>query len=336
MTPAALYAEFVAGFPARKFSAGLLVAFIDLFTAIGIPGAGLDSLGAVLERFPRQLTTAAGKRANTLIVAVAGRTQSLRPFYNAAERYFRAEHKRFDYPSCAPHATQAWADYVPWLDAMANFSAEEMAELRARVCGFVLETLASQEFDPASITIEPPLFRMVIENFELTSQRGEPSGAAYQGIVFGFLRADNPHLQVEIDKVRTGSKRLQRVADIDGWEGVRLAISAEVKQYVLESDDVPDLRGFANEIGRRGALGAVFALGFADGVREAIEDLGVRALDSDDMLRIVQLWDPVKQRVAVTSLLYYIHHIEKNSALAKRLAAFLAAADSTAPNVGYP
>jgi len=46
-------------------------------------------------------------------------------------------------------------------------------------------------------------------------------------MVFGFLRADNPHLQIEIDKVRTGSKRLQRVGDIDGWEGARLAISAE-------------------------------------------------------------------------------------------------------------
>jgi hypothetical protein len=333
MTPDALYAEFVAGFPARKFSAGLLVAFIDLLTAIGVPGAGLADFNAVLARFPRQLTTAAGKRANTLIVAVAGRTQSLRPFYNAAERCFRAEHKRFDYPSCAPHATQAWGDYLPWLDALATFTPAQAAALRERVCAFVLETLASQEFDPATITVEPPLFRMVIENFDIAAQKGEPSGAAYQGIVFGFLRADNPHLQVEIEKVRTGAKRLQRVADIDGWEGKRLAISAEVKQYGLKIEHVPDLHSFANEVGRRGALGAVFALGFADGVRAAIEDLGVKALDPDDMLRIVELWDPVKQRVAVTSFLYYVHHVEKNSALAKRVEAFLEAASASKPDV---
>jgi hypothetical protein len=39
----------------------------------------------------------------------------LRPFYNEAERYFRAEKKRFDYPSCAPHATQAGPTIGPGL-----------------------------------------------------------------------------------------------------------------------------------------------------------------------------------------------------------------------------
>ena len=333
MTPDALFDEFVAGFPARKFSAGLLVAFIEFLIELRVPGAGLKSFDAMLAQYPRQLTTSAGKRANTLIVSVDGGTLSLRPFYNTAERYFRAEHKRFDYPSCAPHATQAWADYLPWLDALVTFTPKQMTWLHDAVCIFVLDTLKSQAFDPASVTIEPPLFQMVIENFDVTSHRGEPTGAAYQGIVFGFLRADNPHLQVEIDKVRTGSKRLQRVADIDGWEGVRLAISAEVKQYILKMGNVPDLESFANEVGRRGALGAVFALGFEEGVREAIEDLGVKALDSDDMLRIVEMWDPVKQRVAVTSFLYYIHHVEKNSALATRAAAFLEAAAVRKPEV---
>jgi hypothetical protein len=257
----------------------------------------------------------------------------LRPFYNAAERFFRAEQKRFDYPSCAPHATQAWADYTDWLDALATFTSEEVAELRRKVCEYVLNSLQSQEFDPASVKIEPPLFRLVLENFDVTRKRGEPTGAAFQGIVFGFLRADKPHLQVEIDKVRTGSRRLQRVGDIDGWEGARLAISAEVKQLILKPNDVPDLEAFANETGRRGALGAVFALGFDSGVRDAIEGLGVKALDIHNMVRIVELWDPLKQRTAVTSLVYYVRHVEKNSALADRLAAFLDAASQSKPEV---
>ena len=53
MTADDLYVEFVAGFPARKFSAGLLVAFIDLFTHLGVPGAGMTSLDDVLAKFPR-------------------------------------------------------------------------------------------------------------------------------------------------------------------------------------------------------------------------------------------------------------------------------------------
>jgi hypothetical protein len=174
---------------------------------------------------------------------------------------------------------------------------------------------------------------MVIDNFDVTAHKGEPTGAAFQGIVFGFLRADNPHLQVEIRKVRTGSKRLQRIADIDGWEGIRLAISAEVKQFVLKLDNVADLEAFANEVGRRGALGAVFALGFEEGVRDAIEGLGLKALDPDDMLRIVELWDPVKQRTAVASLVYYVNHVEQNSTLSARLNAFIEAASASKPEV---
>ncbi|WP_304009337.1 hypothetical protein [Methyloversatilis discipulorum] len=326
MTPDKLFEEFTSGFPARKFSAGLLMAFIDLYTELGIPSTGAANYQGVIDLFPRQTTTSGGKRANTLIVARPdGSTLSLRPFYNAAERFFRAENKRFDYPSCAPHATQAWADYIPWLDALSTFDAAQLTALRQRVAEYVLAELKSQAFDPGSVKIEPPLFRLLLESFEMTAQRGEPTGAAFQGIVFGFLRADNPHLQIEIDKVRTGSKRLQRVGDIDGWEGARLAISAEVKQFEIKEEDVPDLEAFANDVGRRGALGLVAALGFRDGVRGLIENIGVKPLDTDDLLRIVELWDPLKQRTAVASLIYYASHVEKNSTLTSRIEDFFKA-----------
>ena len=130
-------------------------------------------------------------------------------------------------------------------------------------------------------------------------------------------------MQIEIDKVRTGSKRLQRVGDIDGWEGGRLAISAEVKQYALAIGSVPDLEGFANETGRRGTLAVVFSLGFDAGVRRALIDLGLKTVDPGDMIRIVELWDPLKQRTAAMSLVYYVQHVEKNSSLTARLADFL-------------
>lgn len=332
MTAEQLFEEFRAGFAGRKFSAGLLMAFIDLFDKLDIPALGASGLEAVLARFPHQATTAAGKRANTLIVALpGGGTLSLRPFYNEAERFFRAEHRRFDYPSCAPHAIQAWTDYRPWLDALATFDADEIARLRKRVVQHVLDTLPSQAFDPASVKVDPPLFRLLLEGFDPTARKTEPTGAALQGLVFGFLRADNPHLQMEIDKVRTGSKRLQRVGDIDGWEGSRLAISAEVKQFELKLDDVPDLEGFAHETGRRGALAVVAALGFREGVRDRLEGMALKALDVDDMLRIVRLWDPLKQRTAVASLVYYARQVEKNSSLIARIDLFLenAARDAT-------
>jgi hypothetical protein len=123
--------------------------------------------------------------------------------------------------------------------------------------------------------------------------------------------------------VRTGSKRLQRIGDVDGWEGARLAISAEAKQYEIKAADVSDFEAFANAIGKRGALGLVIASGFQEGARTAIEALGLITLDIDDMLRIVQLWDPIKQRTAVQSFVYYARHVEKNFSLAQRIEDFL-------------
>lgn len=324
MTPNQLFADFVSGFPNRKFTAGLLIAFIDLFVDLEVPGGNYKTFEGVIKRFPRQMTTAQGKRANTLIVERSpGNTVSLRPFYNAAERYFRADHKRFDYPSCAPHATQAWQDYIGWLDALTTFTPKQLAALRKDVVDFVLANLKSQAFDPSTITTEPPLFEMVLDTFDMTARKGEATGAAFQGIVFGFLRADNPHLQIEIDKVRTGSKRLQRIGDIDGWEGARLALSAEVKQLVFKADAVADVHDFANAVGQRGAIGLLVALSFEPDVRITLEGLGLKPLDTDDLLRIVELWDPLKQRTAVASFVYYARHVEKSSSLADRLDDFL-------------
>jgi hypothetical protein len=330
MTPDALFKDFETSFSRRKFSAGLLVAFIDFLNELGVPGQKLKGLDDLLVAHPRRQTTAAGHHANTLIVDLGqdGRTLSLRPFYNRIEAFFRSEKKRFDYPSCAPHATQAWADYRPWLDSLVTFTPRQLDRLRARVVDYVLTTLKSQEFDPGSVESDPPLFQLMLKGFGLTAQKGEPTGAAYQGMVFGFLRADNPRLQVEIDKVRTGSKRLQRVGDIDCWEGARLAISAEVKQLTIRLDSTAELEGFANATGRRGALGLVVAIAFEDGAREEVETLGVKALDRSDLLRIVELWDPLKQRTAVQSMIYYVQHVEKNASLTQRVSTFLAEATS--------
>lgn len=301
MTPEEVLDDFRAAFRTRKFTGGLLVAFIDFLSELAVPDRNLGSLEAFFTRFERQMYTATGNLANTLIVDRGdGRRLSIRPFYNKVEHYFRADRKRFDYPICAPHATQAWSDYTHWLDALITFRAEELAGLRNRVCEFVLDQLESHEFDPSSVRAEPPLFRMMLEGFDLGRHKGERTGAAFQGIVFGFFRADDPFLQMEIERVRTGSKRLQRVGDIDGWEGARLAMSVEVKQYEPSLDHVNDLAAFANETGRRAALGIVVALGFETDARQRIEGLGLRSVDMSDMRRIVALWHPLKQRAAIS------------------------------------
>ena len=324
MTPDEIYQEFEEGFARRKFSAGLLIAFIDFFLKLDVPNMHARDFDDVLTRYQQQTTTGSGAHANTLIVRLpSGKTVSLRPSYNNIERFFRAEQKRFDYPSCAPHATQAWADYRHWLNSLAALSLEDLQTLRQRVVDYVLNNLPSHAFEPGGQRVDPPLFRLLLEGFEMKAVKGEPSGAAFQGIVFGFLRADNPHLQIEIGKVRTGSKRLQRVGDIDGWDGERLAVSAEIKQFKLSAKDVPDLEAFADQINRRGAVGLVVALDFDETALDLIASLGIIPLTVSDLLRFVQLWDPVKQRIAVSSLVYYAKHVEKNDSLANRIDRFI-------------
>ena len=96
-------------------------------------------------------------------------------------------------------------------------------------------------------------------------------------------------------------------------------MSAEVKQYVISQCDTADLAHFANEIGRRAALGVVVALGFDSGVRESLKEIGLNSLDLRDMRRTVSLWHPLKQRAAISGLVYYARHVEKNTRLANRI-----------------
>jgi len=325
MTADELLAIFSEGFRGRKFTGGLLVAMIDLLVELGVPDiAEVSTYRDLVAAFPRQERTAQGGRANVLILQRPdGTTLSLRPFYNRAERLFQAEHHRYDYPSCAPHATQAWPDYTSWLDTLCALPREDLAKLREQVISFVLAELPDQGFRPGVVKAQPPVFQRLLEGFSFVALPKEPSGAAFQGAVFGFVRADNPHLQVEVDKVRTGSRRRQRVGDIDAWDGERLAITAEVKSFEVTEETLEALAVFANEVGRREAIGLLVSQGFSGKARNAAEAAGLRPLDREDLIHIVSLWDPAKQRIAVESLVYYAAHVEKNSVLLGRLREFL-------------
>lgn len=317
--------EFKAEFARRKFVGGLFPAFIRFFRSLGALGGKYRSLDDLFRDFPQQLQTSQGRTANTLIVAMrkdAG-TTSLRPFYNELERFFRAEHKRFDYPNCAPHATQAWRDYIGWIEAILQLSEKEAARTEQESIEFVLETLKSHDVDTEGLQPLEQRFTDLLGQFDLAARKGEPNGAAFQGIVYAYIRADAPHLHLDVAKVGAGSKRLQRVGDIDGWEGERLVLSVEVKSFALAAKDVPDLAAFANAVAKRKAMGTVAALEFSSEARTDLEGMSLKTLDRDDLARLVELWDPLKQRAAINALAYYVHHIEKNSALISRLTPFL-------------
>jgi hypothetical protein len=57
--------------------------------------------------------------------------------------------------------------------------------------------------------------------------------------------------------------------------------------------------------------------------RVAIESLGLVALSRADLVRIVSLWDPLKQRAGLNAFQWVVIHREQNMPLIERLAGFL-------------
>jgi hypothetical protein len=320
-------------FRGRKFAPALALAILDFLQRIKAPG-NYSTLEKLLVDFPRKEKTRAGKTANTLIVEFEGSTLSLRRFYNHYENLFRVEHKRFDFPNMAPHATQAWGDYRRWFDWMLALSDAEQVELRSWAIKFVLSELPSHEVDASTIRPLARPFSRLLRDFPLTAGKGEKPGAAFQGIVFAYIRADAPHLFLEVAKVGAGSKRLQRVGDIDGWQGERLVITVECKSYDVDLKEAFAMDAFLGEAQKRKALATVAALAFDEDAGSHLATRGAKLLHLGRLRDLVDLWDPLKQQAAYEGFAYYAHHVEQNDALMKRLAHFAARLESDNPEAG--
>ena len=325
MSSAELLADVQSQFSRRKFAAGLAIAFIDFLKDIGAIGAGLADYQDFISRFPRQTKTAAGASANTLIVAVSpSATKSIRKYYDQVQQEIRAQHHRLDYPSAAPHATQAWVDYTDWIGALVQMPLSQIEKLRADILAFVLAQLPSHEIDSSTLAKDPPVYFEILRKFDFNAQRGEPTGAAFQGVVFAYLRADAPHLQVEVRKVRTGSMRVGGIGDIDAWDGDRLVLTAEAKHTKFTAHDVDEIASFISGVVRNRATGLVVAEQFEAEAKKALKKAGITPLLRSDLASAVSLWDPLKQRIAARSFLYYASHVEQNASLSNRIREFVA------------
>ncbi len=304
----------------RKYVGGLLPSFCDFLSELNVPGRGYASLVDLFHDFP-QIT----EGVSTLTVSLpTGGQKTIRPAYERYHDRYIVEHHRLDYPRSQPYATGKWSDYRRWLDALVTMSEDDLRWIAQSTVAFVLAELRDQSFDPSTVRTEPPIFKWLLDGFDFGARaRGEPTGAAFQAMVFGYIRADAPHLQVEARKARAGSARTKGVGDIDAWEGDRLVISAEVKHFIVGESDVGSFAHFASAVTERAALGLIVAENYQDGVREKIEELGLHPLSRADVLRIVSLWDPLKQRAALNAFQWVVVHKEQNSGLIDRVHGFL-------------
>lgn len=327
MTPNEVLQEMIAGFRGegagkpRKYLGGLLPSFCDFLLELDTPSEPFGSLSDFFAKY-----THITDGVSTLTVQLAdGNTKTIRPAYERHHSYFIEEHKRLDYPRSGPYATGKWSDYTHWLDALVGMSEAQLVDIRDRSLQFVLDELEDQSFDPSSVRVDPPVFRNLLSQFDFNDRaKGEPTGAAFQAMVFGYIRADAPHLQVEARKVRAGSSRTKGIGDIDAWEGDQLIISAEVKHFAFQDSDSKTITHFASSIKERAALGIVIAERFGEGARDSLDELGLISLDLADLIEIVRLWDPLKQRAAINAFYWVVAHIEQNSGLKQRVDLFLA------------
>lgn len=308
----------------RVFAGGLLPAFCDFFIGLDHPESGYASLDDFFAAHP-QIT----EGANTLTVLPNGegnKKRSIRPSFERVARFYVNDNNRITFPSAAPHATGQWRDYRKWLETLVTLSPAQLADLADQAKDFVLSVLPENKFDPSTVVVEPPIFHTLVEQFPWDARRGsEKTGAAFQAMVFAFIRADAPHLQVETRRVRTGSSRVKGIGDVDAWEGRRLAISAEVKHYRFTATDVDGIKKFIGKVQERGAMGLVVATSFEANAVDLISAQGLRAVDLADVSRIVALWDPLKQRAALNAFEYAIWQKELSIDLGERLDEFLIA-----------
>lgn len=308
------------GRKARKYVGGLLPSFCDFLVELRPSGRVYGSFDDLVRDFPLQT-----EGTSTLTVALPGGGQkTIRPAYDRYHRLYIFEHRRLDYPRSEPYATGKWQDYRHWLDALVQMPDEDLRWLADHTVEFVLHELPDQSFDPSQTRAEPPVFKWLLEEFEFGARApGEPTGAAFQAAVFGFIRADAPHLQIEARKARAGSARTQGIGDIDAWEGDRLVISAEVKSFIVEVKHVETMTHFATNVAERAAVGLVVAEDFRSDARDAVVALGLTPLARADLLQIVGLWDPLKQRSALNAFRWVVIHKEQNSGLMRRVADFV-------------
>lgn len=310
-----------------KYVAGLMMAFIDVLEQAGVEGGRYTSLDELYLDFPRKLEDRNGNPLRQLVITKGDEEFGIRRAYDRVLHYFVHEKRRVSYPSSAPDATGNWANYTDWLDRLLALSIAERRALRSAVEQLVLSTLYEKVVRPEERRSEPALFEETLEHFPLSppqgNARGERSGAALQGIVFGFFRADNPHLQVRVDRVRSGGERIGKIGDVDGYDGVRLAISAEVKQYVFNEQHVPTVTRFASSVAERGAIGVVAAVDFSEKARSDLAAEGLIPLSLAEMLKIVRMWDLAKQQSAVSAFSYYLDTVENSVSLYERYQAFL-------------
>lgn len=294
------------------------------------PGLTKDELFTRYE----QRTSHAGRTSNTLTLKYQDQSIGIRKIEEGVVDLFMRL-KRPGYPSAYVYNTGQWHKFQDSL-LVPCFSPSESGRhhLATALIQFGLDNLKGSAYLGRD-TPRVRIFPLIMERYPRT-QAGENSGSAFQGMAYGFMKADRPHLSLVVDKTRTGSARQGRIGDIDGYFGLDLEVTVEVKDRPLTDDNVSkELGEFLAKVSANKVQGLAFVSSATDAAVEEVEKHGVNCLTLTDVLHIVARWDWRKQDAAVQGVLHFLAHIEQDPDAVDRLLGFIAEHDPDHDALAY-
>jgi len=281
----------------------------------------------LFERYER-VKRSDGRELNTLTIRREnnGETVGIRQTEEDVLEFFH-DLGRTDYPSAYVYNTGQWHKNKRLLTLAFRLSEAGRRRAAGALINYGLVRMTPNAASTGNP--RPRLFLAVIDDYPRAAVEGENSGLVFQGIAYGYFKADRSHLSLIVDKVRTGSSRQQRIGDVDGYHGLDVEFSAEVKDLRLTADSFDrELSTFAELARRDGILGIAFCREFTAAAQEQVVGAGLLPFSQEELLNNVAHWDWPKQNRAFLALLHYLAHVEQNPGAVQRLLEFLAERDS--------
>jgi hypothetical protein len=317
-------------FGGKKYILGLAIDFLCVAESIG---EAVDpeisrryepdlSSESIFQRYDR-MTKRYGRDLNTLTFLDDTETEhGIRAVENAIVTLYHDGLDRLNYPSSAPYATGQWSSYEKLLTRCFRLSdaGRRVAVQNLLTIGLArLERTESFRGNPRE-----RLFPLVISDYPRNSIGGENAGAIFQGLVYGYVRADRPHLSTMVSKVRTGSSRQRRIGDIDCYKDLNVELSIEVKDRDLTlANWQGEIGTFRKNVMLGDILGIALVRSITDAARTAVEGDRMIVMTQEELLEEVRRWDWPKQDGALRDLLHYLAHIEQNPDSVRRLQRFI-------------
>ncbi|HEX9951969.1 MAG TPA: hypothetical protein VGB53_09395 [Rubricoccaceae bacterium] len=238
------------------------------------------------------------------------------------------------YPSAYGHNTSHWRNFRGMLNLC--FRLSKVGWYKA-THSLLMFGLANMEVNAAYGRPESRirLLPTIVEEFR-RAYVGENGGMTFQGLAYGVINSDRPHLSLVTDKTRGSSRRQRRVGDIDGYKGLDLEISVEVKDLIVIIENIEDeLGAWIRMLKHHDAVKLAFLDDASDEAISELERRGVVVMTRAYVQNLIKTWDWPKQDFAVQGILHFFAHVEQDPVAYRKLLEFIEERDDKHDSLVY-